>query len=79
MNTFAFEPSPCIPFRDMEALARCRAIQRGEIERHPNPNLKIRVVPDAEIAFIWATNMFQRITAAADEGSKVALIRMALS
>ena len=48
MHTFSFTPSHCVPFRDMEAIERCRNIKREDIEKHSNPKLKIRVVPDGD-------------------------------
>ena len=62
MQTFSFTPSQCVPFRDMEAIERCRNIKREDIEKHSNPKLKIRVVPDGDVGFIWITDMFHRMT-----------------
>jgi len=74
MQDFTFEPSPCVPFRDMDALARCRKIRREDIEKHSNPKLKIRVVADADIGYIWITDMFHRIKTTSDEGRQLVLI-----
>ena len=74
MKSFHFEPSPCVPFRDIKAIERARKIKRADIEKHPNPDFKIRVVPDDMIEFIWATDMFGRIKQAADAGAKVVII-----
>ena len=46
---FVFEPATFIPFRDTAAIARVIGIKRQEITRHPNPDFRIRVIPDAEI------------------------------
>jgi glucosamine-6-phosphate deaminase len=74
MSTFQFSPSKWVPFRDVDAIERCRRIRRSEIEKHGNPNLRIRVVKDSDVEFIWVTDMFARIKRAADEGKPLALI-----
>ena len=74
MNEFDFSPSDFIPFRDQEVLTRVRAIKRRDMDRHSNPEYKIRIVPDDHVEFIWISDMFWRIKTAADEGRKVVLI-----
>jgi len=74
MSDFRYQPSLYVPFRDMAALERCRKIRREEIEQHPNPDYHIRVVKDADLEFIWVTDMFYRIKTAADAGEKLVLI-----
>ena len=71
---FRYSPSECVPFRDEAVLERCRKIKRDDIEKHPNPDFRIRVVPDADVASIFVTDMFYRIKSAADAGEKVVLI-----
>ena len=48
MGEFKFQPSPHVPFRDTEAIARCRAIKREDIAKHKNPEYRIHVVKDAD-------------------------------
>ena len=77
MNTdsqFRYQPSPHVPFRDVEALEHCRRIRREDMERHANPDYRIRVVKDVDLEFIWVTDMFHRIVAARDAGEKLVLI-----
>jgi len=74
MKTFDFEPSPFVPFRDKKAIACVRRIKRKDIEKHPNPDFKIRIVPDDMIEWIWAADMFWRIKRAADAGRRIVLI-----
>lgn len=74
MSEFNFTPSCHVPFRDIEAINRCRRITRSEITTHSNPDLSIKVIPDADIEFIWVTDMFARIKQSADEGRKLVLI-----
>lgn len=74
MSKFTFSPAACVPFRDRAAIARCRKIRRSRIEKHANPDFRIRVVPDADIEFIWVTDMFQRIQRASEAGRRLVLI-----
>jgi len=71
---FSFEPSKWIPFRDTRVIDRVRNIKREDITKHPNPDFKIKVVPDADIEWIWVMDMFHRIKTAADRNRKVVLI-----
>jgi glucosamine-6-phosphate deaminase len=71
---FKFTPSPYVPFRDVEAIARCRAIKRADIARHKNPDLKIRVVKDADVSYIGVTDMVARIMYARDAGQPLVMI-----
>lgn len=74
MSDFKFEPSKWVPFRDLAAIERCRKIRRADIEKHPNKDFRIRVVKDADVEFIWVTDMFMRLRRAADEGRPLVLI-----
>ena len=56
---FVFEPAPFVPMRDKEVLERCRSIKREEMEKHPNPDFKIKIVPDA--TGIWVADMVSRM------------------
>ena len=59
--TFAFSPAEFIPFRDTKVIARVRAIKREHITRHPNPDFRIKVMPDAKFEGAWINDMFVRI------------------
>jgi glucosamine-6-phosphate deaminase len=74
MFTFDYNPSDWVPFRDKEVLDRVRNIKREDITKHPNPDFQIRVVKDADIEFIFVTDMFYRIKTAADEGKRLVMI-----
>ena len=74
MTEFTYQPAKFIPFQDMEAVERCRKITRDQITAHPNPELRIQVLPDHEIEFRWLVDMFWRIKTASDEGRKCVLI-----
>src|SRR3954469_21302520 len=74
MAEFRYAPSQYVPFRDSEAIARCRAIRREDIDKHPNKDLKIRVVKDADVAFIVLAEMVGRIVDSAAKGKPLVMI-----
>lgn len=74
MKTFDYSPAEFIPFRDKKVLQRVRNIKRADIEKHPNPDFRIKVVKDDEVEFIWVADMFFRIKQASDEGRKIVII-----
>lgn len=59
MKDFTFNPAPWIPFRDKEVLDRVRAIKREDMEKHPNPDYKIKIVPS--FGSIFVGDMFMRM------------------
>ncbi len=71
---FEFEPASFIPFRDRKVLARVRAIKRADMEKHWNPDYRIRVLPDADMEFVWMNDMFHRIKTAMDAGKQFVMI-----
>jgi glucosamine-6-phosphate deaminase len=74
MSVFEFEPAEFVPYKDKEVIARCRAIKREDIEKHPNPDFKIRVINDDELAFIWFGDIISRLKLASDAGEKIVMI-----
>lgn len=74
MSEFNFNPAPFIPFRDLEAIQRVINIRKEDLTRHPNPDFRIEILPDAEVEFRWLFDMFYRIQTAADEGRRLVLI-----
>ena len=74
MTDFQYEPSLFVPFRDQEAIRRCRAIKRRDIDKHPNPDFQIRVVPDADVRQLWLADIFSRIKLAADQGRRCVML-----
>ena len=74
MKEFTFSPATFIPFRDPKTVARVRKIKRKDITRHRNPDFRIQVLPDADIEFLWITDMFHRIQQAAEARRPVVLI-----
>src|SRR4051812_31482904 len=71
---FKYAPSPHVPFRDVEAIARCRAIKREDIDKHKNPDFKIRVVKDVDVPFMFVTDMFSRIVQSREAGKTCVMI-----
>ena len=74
MSNFEYLPSAWVPFKDKEAIQKARAIKRADIETHANPNLNITVYPDADIEFVWVTDMFRRIAESSRAGEKLVMI-----
>jgi glucosamine-6-phosphate deaminase len=59
---FNYDLAAFIPFRDVEACRRVRAIRKGEITQHPNPDFKIRVIEDVhEFYTEFALDIVRRI------------------
>jgi glucosamine-6-phosphate deaminase len=67
-DTFQYSPSKHVHYRDQDDIERCRAIKRQDIEKHSNPDFRIRVVKDADFGFMWLTDMYSRIKNASEEG-----------
>jgi glucosamine-6-phosphate deaminase len=74
MSDFTYTPSNWVPFRDEKVLNKIRKIKRADIQKHPNPDFKIKVVKDSDIEFIWITDMFYRIQKSDEENKKVVMI-----
>jgi 6-phosphogluconolactonase/glucosamine-6-phosphate isomerase/deaminase len=74
MKEFRYSPASWIPFRDIKELERVRNIKREEIEKHHNPEFKIRVVPDEMIGIIWLADMFARIKESDEKDKQLVLI-----
>jgi len=74
MSEFTFEPASWIPFKDKAEIDRVRNIKRADIEKHPNPDFKIRVVPDADIAWIFIGDMIARLKESDEKNEEVVFI-----
>ncbi|NQU11385.1 hypothetical protein HQ590_11375, partial [bacterium] len=74
MNKFRFRPASFIPFQDLKAVERVRRIKRADLAKHANPDFHIRIVPDADVEFLWIADMFNRIRAAAAANRPVVMI-----
>ena len=71
---FDYNPSEWVPFRDKKEINRVLAIKREDIEKHENPDFKIKVFPDSDVEYYWLTDMFRRIKHSSDTGEKLVMI-----
>ncbi|WP_298649923.1 hypothetical protein [uncultured Proteiniphilum sp.] len=71
---FDFNPSEWVPFKDKNEILRVTNIKKEDIEKHSNPEFIIKVMPDADVDYIWLTDMFARIKHASETGNKLVMI-----
>ncbi len=71
---FTFQPASFIPFQDLEAVKRARAIKKQDMTKHPNPDFRIQIIPDADVEWLWIMDMFRRVKQAADEDRQFVII-----
>jgi glucosamine-6-phosphate deaminase len=74
MAEFKYEASQYVPFKDKEVIERCRAIKREDITKHPNPNYRIHVLKDGDMAWNQVTDIFRRVKESGDKGEKLVMI-----
>ena len=68
---FTYQMARFIPFRDLAACERARAITREEITQHSNPEFHIRVMDDpAQFYFAFALDIVNRIRLAREDGRR---------
>jgi len=74
MSEFTFSPQSWIPMRDPAVLEHCRNIRREEMETlpHPNPEYKVRVVPDPNS--IVTAEIFNRVLCSHEEDKRTVII-----
>ena len=73
-SAFNFSPASFVPFRDKAAVERVRAIPRAKLTEHPNPDFRIRILPDAEMEPLWIADMFERIRRSSEAGERLVMI-----
>lgn len=72
---FSFQPSDFLPFRDTAVLDKVRAIRKADFCKHPNPNLRIRIIEDASVfGFSYLLDIVAGIKQALDEGRRHVVI-----
>ena len=71
---FTFEPAEFVPFRDKAICQKIRSIRREDIDKHPNPDFKIRVFKDMQIETIVFADLFYRLKTAMDAGEDITFI-----
>lgn len=69
---FDFIPSDCVPFKDREICERVRKISGKDLEKHHNPDFKIKVTLNPHPIVIG--DIFTRIKSSDDNNKKVTLI-----
>ena len=69
---FEFKPAEWVPYRDMEVLAKVRAMKREELTKHQNPEFRIKIVPDP--TSIWVADMLMRIRQSDAENKKLVML-----
>lgn len=69
---FTFEPASWIPYRNKEVLDRCRKMTRANMEKHRNPDFKIKVVESPSL--IWLGDMIVRIRDSDEKDQKLVMI-----
>lgn len=73
-NLFQYQPSQWVPFRDKAEIERVVGIKREDMEKHPNPDFKIAVIPNDEIEMIMVADMVKRIRQSAETGERLVMI-----
>lgn len=74
-SSFDYGLASFIPFRDVEACERARAIPRAKITDHPSPDFKVRVIDDHRAFYqAFADDLVGRIRAARDDGRPLVAI-----
>jgi len=71
-NEFRFDPAGWLPFRDTEVLDRVRRIKREDMEKHWNPDFKIKIIQD--VSSLLVADVFTRIKMSDDEDKRVVLV-----
>lgn len=72
MTEFTFNSAPWVPFQDKEVLDRVRNISREDMEKHANPDFKIKIVPS--FGSIFVGDMVMRMKASDDEDKPCVMI-----
>ncbi len=69
---FKFTPADFVPFKDRELCEKLRKISGTDLEKHDNPNFKIKVMMNPHPVLI--ATLFSRIKEASEKGKKITLI-----
>ncbi len=72
MSEFTFNPAPWVPFKDTKELERVRNIKSTEMEKHPNPDFRIKVLPNVVGNFI--ADCFTRIKMSDEQDKKLVMV-----
>ncbi len=71
-TSFSFKPGDYVPFKDREVCERLRKISGKDLEKHHNPDFKIKVMQNPHPVLI--ATLFSRIKEASENNKKITLI-----
>lgn len=71
-TSFDFKPGDYVPFKDREICEKLRKISGKDLEKHSNPDFKIKVMQNPHPVLI--ATLFSRIKEASENGKKITLI-----
>jgi len=71
---FTYAPSHHVPFRDVEAIERCRNIKTQDLAKHANPDFKIRIMPGDDILQVVIADMVYWMKKSDDQDQRVVLM-----
>lgn len=71
-TSFDFKPGDYVPFKDRALCEKLRKISGKDLEKHPNPDFKIKVMQNPHPVLI--ATLFARIKDASENGRKITLI-----
>jgi glucosamine-6-phosphate deaminase len=74
MDDVKFGISEHVPCRDADVCEKVRAITREEIDKPPNPDVSIEVIPDGDIASRRINDLFARIKASDEQDQRLVMI-----
>lgn len=69
-----FAPADFVPFKDRAEIDRVNALQGEDFLRHPNPDVKITVLRDDQLAGRFVADMLGEIVRAKEEGRRCVLL-----
>jgi 6-phosphogluconolactonase/glucosamine-6-phosphate isomerase/deaminase len=72
MNDFTFDPAPWVPYRNKDVLEKCRNISRSDMEKHANPEFRIKVVENPSL--LWLGDMILRIRESDEKDQTLVMI-----
>lgn len=74
-STFSYDLARFLPFRDLAACERVRAIRRSELTQHPRSDFRIDVIDERDAFYDrFARDLVDRIRLARDEGRSFVVI-----
>ena len=71
-TSFDFKPGDYVPFKDRELCEKLRKISGKDLEKHPNPDFKIKVMQNPHPVLI--ATLFSRLKEASEAGRKYTMI-----